>query len=104
MAQAGLIEPKKVRKAHLAELEAVLALAVAFYEEDGFVTLEGDLRRNLRVLLESAAARVAVVESDHELVAVAVTTTSFGLENGLIAELENLYVAPQARRQGSPRT
>ncbi len=28
------------------------------------------------------------------------TTTSFGLENGLIAELEDLYVAPEFRRGG----
>jgi aminoglycoside 6'-N-acetyltransferase I len=48
----------------------------------------------------SAAARVAVVDD----VAFAVTTTSYGLENGLIAELEDLYVAPPARRRGLTRT
>jgi aminoglycoside 6'-N-acetyltransferase I len=35
-----------------------------------------------------------------EVLAFAVTTTSFRLENGQIAELEDLYVIPTARRRG----
>lgn len=45
-------------------------------------------------------ARVAVVTNDERPLGFAITTTSFGLENGLIAELEDLYVLPAARRQG----
>lgn len=90
----------RLRKARADELDGVLALAVAFYEEDGFATSEVELRRNLQVLLESTAARVAVAEDEGELLGVAITITSFGLENGLIAELEDLYVVSSARRQG----
>lgn len=58
------------------------------------------MRANLSVLFSSSAARVAVVQSGAQLVGFAVTTTSFGLENGLIAELEDLFVLPTVRSQG----
>ena len=87
-----------VRVARADEVPAVLALAVAFYAEDGFTTPAGELAANLAVLTTSAAARVAVAV-DGDIVGFAVTTTSFGLEHGLIAELEDLFVVP-ARRGG----
>jgi aminoglycoside 6'-N-acetyltransferase I len=93
----------ELRPAQPAELDAVLALAVAFYAEDGFTTAETRLRAHLRVLLDSSAARVMVASDGNELLGFAVTTTSFGLEDGLIAELEDLYVVPAARLHGIAR-
>ncbi|PXX54773.1 aminoglycoside 6'-N-acetyltransferase I [Nocardia tenerifensis] len=92
--------PVAVRAAGSGELAAVLAMAVAFYAEDGFSTGEKELRDNLTTLLASSAARVAVACSGDQLLGFAITTTSFGLENGLIAELEDLFVVPGARRRG----
>ncbi len=92
--------PMSIRTAREADLPALLALAVAFYEEDGFTTPEADLRANLTTLVTSPAARVAVSEEHGRIIAFAITTTSFGLESGLIAELEDLYVVPEARRRG----
>jgi aminoglycoside 6'-N-acetyltransferase I len=92
--------PRAVCAAGPDDLVAVLPLAVAFYAEDGFATGEHALRSNLAVLLASPTARVAVVHSPLQLLGFAVTTTSFGLENGLIAELEDLFVIPAARRRG----
>jgi aminoglycoside 6'-N-acetyltransferase I len=89
----------RVREAADADLDAVRSLAVAFYREDGFTTDEPDLVRNLAFLHRSPAARVAIVDLDGPA-AFAITTTSFGLENGLIAELEDLYVSPAARHKG----
>lgn len=89
-----------LRAAGPADLAALLPLAVAFYTEDGFATGEHALRANLATLLDSPAARVTVAESADEPVGFAITTTSFGLENGLIAELEDLFVVPAARRRG----
>ncbi|WP_431957846.1 GNAT family N-acetyltransferase [Nocardia lijiangensis] len=89
-----------VRAAGPVDLSAVLALAVAFYSEDGFATGEPELRGNLATLLASPAARVAVAHSADRLLGFAVTTTSFGLESGLVAELEDLFVVPAARRRG----
>jgi aminoglycoside 6'-N-acetyltransferase I len=77
----------------------VLPLAVAFYAEGGFATPVEGLRANLGVLVSSAAARVAVAVDGDEVVGFAVTSTGFGLEDGLIAELQDLFVVP-ARRGG----
>jgi aminoglycoside 6'-N-acetyltransferase I len=89
-----------VRRAGESDLEPLVALAAAFYRQEGFRTPEAALRAHLRVLLGQPAARVAVIGQDGALLAFAITTTSFGLENGLIAELEDLYVRPDARQTG----
>src|SRR5207244_1537259 len=97
---SATIAPVTLRTASPTDLDEVLSLAVAFYAEDGFTTSEPALRDNLTVLIASPAARVAVVQSDDQLLGFAITTTSFGLENGLIAEIEDLFVLPTARRRG----
>ena len=89
-----------VHRAETAEEAQLLALTVAFYEEDGFAFNPDAMRTNLRVLTSSEASRVAVVTDGPHVLAFAITTTSFGVENGLIAELEDLYVTPEHRRQG----
>ena len=91
----------EVRQARLDELSTVLDLAAAFYVEDGFTTPVEQLRENLLVLLDSDSARVAVA-SGHgdEIVGFAITTLTFGLEYGLLAELEDLFVVPAHRRGG----
>ena len=90
-----------VRQARRVELPAVLGLATAFYIEDGFATPVSQLRENLLVLLASDDARVAVVcGADDNIVGFAITTLSFGLEQGHVAELEDLYVHPAHRRTG----
>lgn len=89
-----------IRTATSDDLPSLLSLVVDFYQEDGFTTSEADLRTNLTTLVASSTARVAVSEENGHLVAFAITTTTFGLESGLIAELEDLYVAPGARRRG----
>lgn len=90
-----------VRQARPAELQTVLDLATAFYIEDGFTTPVWRLRENLLVLLDSDSARVAVAcGRDDEIVGFAITTLSFGLEYGRIAELEDLFVLPAHRHRG----
>ena len=89
-----------VRTAGPADLKAVFALAIAFYGEEGFTTSADELWTNLASVLSSTTARTAVAACDREILAFAITTTSFGLESGLIAELQDLYVTPAARRKG----
>jgi ribosomal protein S18 acetylase RimI-like enzyme len=89
-----------IRECRNPDLAAVLDLAVAFYAEDGFVTPRDRLERHLAQLAAGDTARVAVVDDDGTLLGFGITTTTFGLENGLIAELEDLFVAPWARRRG----
>jgi GNAT superfamily N-acetyltransferase len=92
----------QVRQAGPGDLADVLDLAAAFYVEGGFVTPTSQLRENLVVLLASGSARVAVAcgDDDNEIVAFAITTLSFGLEYGWLAELEDLFVASAHRRGG----
>ena len=92
-----------LRRATLGDHHAVLELAVAFYAEDGFATPRAKLAANLRVLLAADTARLLVIDLDGTVAAFGITTTVFGLENGLVAELEDLYVAPHARRRGLAR-
>lgn len=89
-----------LRPATAADLPVLLDLAVAFYEEDGFTTPGASLAAHLPVLIGSAAARVALGTDGPRVVAFGITTTTFGLEYGLGAELEDLYVAPAWRRRG----
>jgi aminoglycoside 6'-N-acetyltransferase I len=57
------------------------------------------------VLVNSDDARIAVVcGADDEIVGFAITTLTFGLEYGLLAELEDLFVVPACRRTGIGRT
>lgn len=88
-----------VRAASPGDHPVLVAMAEAFYAEDGFSTPLGELRTNLEQLITSNAARVAIAEAAAPI-GFAITTTSFGLENGLIAELEDLYVQPDHRRRG----
>jgi aminoglycoside 6'-N-acetyltransferase I len=92
-----------IRAARPTDLARVLNLATAFYIEDGFTTPVSELRDNLAVLLREDTARVAVAGRQDEIVGFAITTLSFGLEQGTIAELEDLFVEPAHRRAGAGR-
>ncbi|MEV6851696.1 GNAT family N-acetyltransferase [Actinoplanes sp. NPDC051411] len=82
------------------DLDVLLTLAVAFYEEDGFTTPRSALAAHLPHLIGSDAARVTVAADGAQVAGFGITTTRFGLEYGLGAELEDLYVSPAWRRQG----
>ena len=90
----------RLRVAVAADHAAILSLAADFCAEDGFTTPREKLAGHLTHLLAGAAAHTAVIEQDGAIVAFAISTSSYGLENGLIAELEDLYVAPAFRRRG----
>ncbi|MER6507397.1 GNAT family N-acetyltransferase [Nonomuraea sp. NPDC001636] len=93
-----------IRAAVPDDLPALHDLAVAFYAEDGFTTPARTLKANLARLIAAPGVRVAVSESEGggegRLIAFGITTTTFGLEHGLYAELEDLFVVPEARRRG----
>jgi len=90
----------QLRAADPDDFGAVLPLVQAFYQEEGFTTPAERLSTNLATLLRAQDARVAVAVTVDGLVGFAVTTTSFGLEQGHLAELEDLYVVPGERGRG----
>ncbi len=83
------------------DLQKVVRLAADFYREDGFNTPAELLAPRLARLASTVGARVAVARTaDGEVVGFAVTTTVFGLEDGLVGELQDLYVVPDHRGHG----
>ena len=89
-----------IRAARPTDLARVLTMATEFYIEDGFATPVSELRNNLAILLHTDTARVAIAARQDDIVGFAITTLSFGLEQGAIAELEDLFVEPAHRRTG----
>lgn len=94
----------EIRTAGRTDLARVLDLATAFYIEDGFDTPVSELRDNLAALLHMRTARVAIAGVRHDIVGFAITTLSFGLEQGAGAELEDLFVEPGHRQAGVATT
>ena len=82
------------------DMGVLLDLARAFYDEDGFATTTAELARNFRVLLRADDAHVVIATEDGSVSGFALSTTAFILESGLVAELQDLYVVPDARGCG----
>ncbi len=92
-----------VTEAVSGDISVVADLAVRFYDEEGFDTPADQILQHAAELIVSPAALVLVALVDDKPVGMAITTTSYGLEHGLIAELEDLYVLPDARHSGVAR-
>lgn len=90
----------ELRNATPTDADVLVRLARAFYDEDGFATTTDELARNFTLLLDADNAHIALAEVDGSAVAFALSTTAFILESGLVAELQDLYVTPQARGRG----
>jgi aminoglycoside 6'-N-acetyltransferase I len=89
-----------LRPAVPADADVLVRLARAFYDEDGFATSTAELTRNVAVLLAADNAHIALAEVDGIAAGFALSTTAFILESGLVAELQDLYVVPEARGRG----
>jgi aminoglycoside 6'-N-acetyltransferase I len=89
-----------VRRAGPVDAEALVVLARAFYDEDGFETTTADLRHNFGVLLPADNAHVALATLDNSLCGFALTTTAFVLESGVVGELQDLFVTLDGRGHG----
>lgn len=90
----------QLRIATSEDLRVLMELARAFYDEDGFTTPNSELRQNFDVLLGADNAHVVLATAKGAVVGFALTTTAFVLESGVVAELQDLYVDPAARRTG----
>ena len=80
--------------------EAVLPLLERFFAEEGFETPKVQIGEQLVELIAGSDSAVFLARIGDRPVGVATVTTSAGIELGLSAELEDLYVVPEARGAG----
>lgn len=90
----------QIRLAAAEDVDELVHLARAFYDEDGFTTTNAELERNFEVLLRADNAHLVVATDESSFRGFALSTTAFILESGLVAELQDLYVVPSARAHG----
>jgi GNAT superfamily N-acetyltransferase len=81
-------------------LDAALYLLQRFFIEEGFHTHTGEMRSALERMIVSPDNVVFLARRGTKALGVATVMTSVGLEYGLSAELEDLYVLPEARGSG----
>ena len=84
----------------VSELEEILPLIERFFVEEGFHTPSMQIREHLVKLLADPESAVFLARHGSRPIGLATVTTSQGIELGLSAELEDLYVLPDARKQG----
>jgi len=90
-----------IREATSSDLEVALPLLERFFAEEGFYAPPGQMRARLGGLIEDEDSAVFLAWLAARAVGVATVTTTNGLELGLSAELEDLYVLPTARGAGA---
>ncbi len=82
------------------QFEPALALLVRFMAEEEFHTLHDRIAANLRAMIEHSTTAVFLAWRDEIAIAVATVRYSPSIEHGYYAELEDLYVLPEARGGG----
>jgi GNAT superfamily N-acetyltransferase len=95
--------PITVVQASTADFEAAFSLLERFFTEEGFTTSSEQIRVQLAGLLSSRDSAVFLAWQAGQPVGVATVTTTRGLEFGLSAEMEDLYVLPEVRGLGVGR-
>jgi aminoglycoside 6'-N-acetyltransferase I len=90
----------EVRLLSDAHLEDAFSLVERFFAEEDFSATAEQIRAELRYLLSGEDSAVFLAWLGGRAVGVATVTTTRGIELGLSAELEDLYVLPDARRAG----
>ena len=89
-----------IERVTLTEFNAALLLLERFFAEEGFDIPQAQIGEQLVELIEGDGSAVFLARLGGSAVGVATITTSTGIEFGLSAELEDLYVIPKARGAG----
>jgi aminoglycoside 6'-N-acetyltransferase I len=89
-----------IRRATRSDLDDLLPLYVAFFEEDSISTPEAVIKTNLHRMLEDPRACIFVAEEGAGIFGLSSSSLTFGVEFGWAAELEDLFVKPAMRRHG----
>lgn len=89
-----------IRRATSSDIEALSALYVAFFREDGIATPPQAIAENLSVMLGDPRACIFVADTGDGLAGMSAGSLTFGVEFGWSAELEDLYLSPDCRGMG----
>ena len=90
-----------IKQATSQDAAKILPLIAQFFGEDGFDIALANLPMAIASMLKDSSSAIFVACHELEAIGVAtVTTTSQGLEFNHYAELEDLYVIPEARFAG----
>jgi aminoglycoside 6'-N-acetyltransferase I len=92
--------PIRIERIEIESLDTAFDLLRRFFDEEGFDAPDDEMRSALAALLTSESSAVFVAFCGRQAKGVATVTTSVGIEYGLSAEMEDLYVVPQARGKG----
>ncbi|MFN2291771.1 MAG: GNAT family N-acetyltransferase [Anaerolineae bacterium] len=82
------------------DFEEAVYLVERFFHEEGFNATSARIRTELQFLMFGEDSAVFLAGLGGQAVGVATVTTTRGIELGLSAELEDLYVLPEARGAG----
>lgn len=93
-----------VRQADSESFKAALNLVSHFFQEEGLNPPAVVLQANLLAMIASPTSAVLLAWRGSNAVGVATVTTSVGLEYGLSADMEDLYILPKERACGIART
>lgn len=89
-----------IHQATLEDIDSALPLLEQFYAEEGFATPPELMRDRLAAVLAHAESAVLLAWQGVRAVGVATISTSLGFEFGRTAEMEDLFVLPEARSAG----
>jgi len=89
-----------IRPVRQDDSESAAALLQRFFAEEGFATPPDLIRSRLALMLADPTSAVFLAWEGEVATGVATVTTSVGIELGRSAELDDLYVLPEARGQG----
>ncbi len=92
-----------IRAAEPGDLDCLLPLVAAFFREEGIETSAEAQHRNLLAMMKAEGSCILLVQAGDQAVGFASATLTRGIEFGLAAEIEDLYVVPEARGQGLAR-
>jgi GNAT superfamily N-acetyltransferase len=98
--KALMTTPIDIRRIEIDEFDEAFYLLERFFREEGFDTPAEAMRSSLRAMIAAPNSAVFVARLEGKAVGVATVTTSVGIEYGRSAELDDLYVLPQARGRG----
>jgi aminoglycoside 6'-N-acetyltransferase I len=89
-----------IGEAGVESFETAFRLLERFFREEGFHTPAQEMRASLHMMITAPGSAVFLAWRGQQAVGVATVTASVGIEYGRSAELEDLYVLPDARESG----